>query len=257
MTLIYDIIGNTPDISGTAFVTLCLASFFTSVVSATFGLGGGVMMIALMAFFLPPLSIIPLHAVIQMSSNFSRALMLWRYIQFKWMAPFVFGSFIGALFGGQIVFAMPKYLLQGIIGIFVLYTLWGPAIKALRPSHMAFFGIGSFASFVTMFVGATGPLVAPFVRAATDERRATVATLGAFMSWQHGVKILTFGLLGFAFTPYTMLLLGMILLGILGTWSGKAILTWMPEQIFRKAFNVVLGLLAIRLLYSAVQLMEG
>ena len=39
-----------------------------------------------------------------------------------------------------------------------------------------------------MFVGGTGSLVAPFIKATTDERRLTVATHAAFMSWQHGVK---------------------------------------------------------------------
>tara|TARA_B100001750_G_C15462716_1_gene575269 strand:+ start:879 stop:1205 length:327 start_codon:yes stop_codon:yes gene_type:complete len=103
-----------------------------------------------------------------------------------------------------------------------------------------------------MFVGGTGPLIAPFIRDNTTERRMTVATHAAFMSWQHGVKILTFGLLGFAFGPFIYLMIGMIILGIIGTWSGKAILTWMPEKRFQMAFNTVLTTLALKLLYDAV-----
>ena len=104
-----------------------------------------------------------------------------------------------------------------------------------------------------MFVGGTGSLVAPFIKATTDERRLTVATHAAFMSWQHGVKILTFGLLGFAFAPYLPLMIGMILLGIIGTWLDKSILTRMPERVFHRAFNTVLTLLATRLIYQAVR----
>jgi len=103
-----------------------------------------------------------------------------------------------------------------------------------------------------MFVGGSGPLIAPFVRATTSERRMTVATHAAFMSWQHGVKILTFGFLGFSFAPYISLIVSMILFGIVGTWSGKTILLWMPEQIFRKAFSFVLTVLALRLLYESL-----
>jgi len=80
----------------------------------------------------------------------------------------------------------------------------------------------------------------------------TVATHAAFMSWQHGVKILTFGFLGFSFAPYISLIVSMILFGIVGTWSGKTILLWMPEQIFRKAFSFVLTVLALRLLYESL-----
>ena len=164
-----------------------------------------------------------------------------------------FGIIIGALIGGQIVFAIPKHLLQGIIGIFVIYTLWGPAVKAIRSSFITFVGVGAFASFATMFVGGTGPLIAPFIKASTTERQMPVATHGAFMSWQHGIKIIKFGLLGLAFGPYIILMVAMILFGIFGTWSGKTILNWMPEHIFKRAFNTVLALLAIRLLYEALK----
>ena len=179
--------------------------------------------------------------------------MLWTHIKFMWMLPFVIGTTIGVSVGGQIVFAIPKYLLQGIIGLFILYSLWGPSIKAIKSSWLSFVGIGVVSSCATMFVGGTGLLVAPFIKATTDERRMTVATHAAFMSWQHGVKILTFGLLGFAFAPYLPLMIGMILLGITGTWLGKNILTSMSENVFRLAFNTVLILLATRLIYQSVR----
>jgi uncharacterized membrane protein YfcA len=146
---------------------------------------------------MPPLAIIPVHAVVQVGSNFFRATMMWRNILFRWMPTFVIGTLIGAAVGGQIVFALPKYLLQGIIGIFVLYAVWGPKMKAMEPSRIRFAVVGAVASFATMFAGATGPLIAPFIKASTTDRMMTVATHAAFMSWQHGVKILAFGFLGF------------------------------------------------------------
>ena len=101
-----------------------------------------------------------------------------------------------------------------------------------------------------MFVGGgIGSFVAPFIKATTDTRCLTVAIHAAFMSWQHGVKILTFGLLEFAFAPDLPLMIGMILLGIIGTWLGRSILTRMPKRVFRRAFNTVLTLLATRLIY--------
>ena len=104
-----------------------------------------------------------------------------------------------------------------------------------------------------MFVGRTGSVVAPFIRATTDERRITVGTHTAFISRQPRVKILTFGLLGFSFAPYLPLMIGMILFGITGTWLGKGILTRMSERVFRLAFNAVLTLSATRLIYQSVR----
>ena len=253
MAIIDEIIGSVPQLSNWAFITLCLVSFFTSLISAAFGLGGGVMLVTIMASLLNPLAVIPIHAVIQVNSNLFRAIMMWSHIKFIWMLPFVIGTVAGVAIGGQIVFAIPKYLLQGIIGFFILYSLWGFSSNAIKPSWLSFIGIGVISSFATMFVGGTGPLVAPFVRAVTDERRMTVSTHAAFMSFQHAVKIVTFGVLGFAFSPYIPLMLGMIVFGILGTWLGKYILSWMHERIFGFGFNLILVILAIKLIYSPVK----
>ena len=251
MSVIHDILASAPGVSEWSFAALCLLSFLTSAVSAAFGLGGGAALVAVMASVMPPISIIPVHAVVQVGSNFFRAVMMWRNILFIWMPPFVFGTVIGAAVGGQIVFALPKYLLQAIIGVFVLYAVWGPSMKAMEPTKLSFGAVGAVASFATMFAGATGPLIAPFIKASTTDRMMTVATHAAFMSWQHGVKILAFGLLGFAFGPYIPLMILMVIFGIAGTWSGKFILNWMAENVFRRCFNLVLTVLALRLLLEA------
>jgi len=252
MDLIYEITNSIPGVSTEAFITLCVASFFTAMISGSFGIGGGVTLLSVTALLLPPLAIIPVHGVIQMTSNFSRTLMMWRNIQFTWMLPFVIGTVVGTVIGGQVVFAIPRYLLQGIIGVFIIYAVWGPTMKAFSPSWVASAGLGGFASFATMFVGGTGPLIAPFVRAATKDREMTVATQAAFMSWQHGIKILAFGVLGFAFSTYLSLIAIMIVFTVLGAWCGKTILARMPEKVFRRAFKVILTLLAFNLLYAAV-----
>lgn len=252
LDVLYEITGSIPEVSTGAFIALCLVSFSTSVISATFGLGGGVTLLTIIAFLLPPLAIIPIHGVIQMSSDLSRALMMWRNIKFTWIIPFLLGSMVGAAVGGQIVFAMPKHLLQGLIGLFVLYSVWSPAMKAFHSSWLSFASLGGISSFATMFVGGTGVIVAPFVRASTDGRRMTVATQAAFMSWQHGIKILMFSVLGFAFSTYASLIGAMIVFGIFGTLSGKAILLKMPEKVFQVALKTVLTLLALGLLYQAV-----
>lgn len=251
MSVIHEILASAPGLAEWSFVALCLMSFLTSAVSAAFGLGGGAALLAVMASLLPPIAIIPTHAVVQVGSNFFRAAMMWRHIVYTWMPPFVVGTILGAAVGGYVVFSLPKPLLQAIIGIFVLYAVWGPEVRATRPSKATFGVVGALASFATMFAGATGPLIAPFIKASTGERHNVVATHAAFMSWQHGVKIVTFGALGFAFWPYVPLMTAMILFGIVGTWSGRFILDWMPEKVFRTGFNIVLTALALRLLYGA------
>ena len=258
MSFFFEIISNTPDISIITFFILCIISLFTSAVSATFGLGGGSMLIAVLVNILNPIAVIPIHAVIQLNSNFFRALIMWRNIQFNGMVPFFFGNLIGLSVGGQIAFNIPGYLLQGIIGIFILYSIWGSGLnKISNKSSKVSFLVGIITSFTTMFVGGTGALLGPYIKRITNERRITVATHGAYMSLQHGIKIIIFGLLGFTFTPYILLIVFMIIFGMIGTWIGKYILNWMPEKSFSFGFNLILVILAIGLIYEPIKYWIG
>ena len=54
-------------------IGLIIFSYITSAVSATFGLGGGVMMLVAMASIMPALAVIPVHGAVQVGSNGGRA----------------------------------------------------------------------------------------------------------------------------------------------------------------------------------------
>jgi uncharacterized membrane protein YfcA len=235
------------------FAIMCAVSFAGSFIAASLGLGGGLLVMATMASLLPPQVLIPLHGIVQLGSNAGRAAMLRGHILRHVMPPFVIGTVIGAAIGGNLVVTLPTALLQLVLGVFVLYATWGPKLKTAKPGNKAFFGIGFFGSLATMFVGATGPLVAPFAAAASEKRQEVVATHAAMMMIQHGFKIIAFGVLGFAFGPYVPLLCGLLACGFAGTWVGKHTLNALPERAFRIGLKTLITLLAIRLLFKGLE----
>lgn len=234
------------------FAFLCAISFVASFSTAAFGLGGGVLALASMAMVLPPVVLIPLNGVVQLGSNCGRAILMRANILWMIVPTFLIGTLIGAAVGGHFVVTLPTAVLQVILGAFIVYAVWGPKFKASRPGKITFFFVGVVGAFVTMFVGATGPLVAPFAAAASDKRQEVVATHGMLMTIQHGLKIVVFGLLGFAFGPYIPLLIGMLAFGFIGTWVGKHTLNKVPEHVFRFVFKWGITALAARLLYKGL-----
>ena len=104
-----------------------------------------------------------------------------------------------------------------------------------------------------MFVGATGPVVAPFALAASEIRQQFVATHASFMTIHHTLKLVAFGFLGFAFGPYIPLLVGLLLFGFAGTYLGKLMLNQLPEKLFRNLLKAILTIMACRLIYDTVQ----
>ena len=233
------------------FVTLCGISFFGSFITVSMGIGGGGLVLATMAMFLPPPVLIPLHGVVQLGSNIGRTVLMVRDVFIEIVPMFLIGTLLGALLGGQLVVSLPITLLQTVLAIFILYSAWAPQFKTKRPTNRTFFFVGAVGTFLSMFIGATGPLVVPFIAAACDKRQQVVATHAMLMSIQHGLKIVAFGYLGFAFGPYVPLLIGLLVFGFVGTSVGKLVLNRLPEKIFRTGLKVILTILALRLLYGA------
>jgi uncharacterized membrane protein YfcA len=230
-------------------VALVVFSYFTSAVTVAFGLGGGVMMLVAIGSVLPPLAVIPVHGVVQLGSNAGRAYLMRQHLERRVFGFFVLGAIVGAAIAAQLVISVPQAALQAVLALFILYTVWGPKLGKHKVPAPGFAAVGLATTFATMFVGATGPLLAAFLPPDRYGKMATVATHSACMTMQHGVKIVAFGILGFAFTEWVPLIAAMIATGFLGTATGKKVLERLPERVFAIGFKTVLTLLAVRLLW--------
>ena len=102
-----------------------------------------------------------------------------------------------------------------------------------------------------MFVGATGPLIAPFVIAISNGRKQIVGTHASLMTIHHSFKLIVFGLIGFSFAPYIPIIISLIIFGFGGTYIGKLALNRLPEHIFRGGLKSVLTVMALKLFYDA------
>lgn len=241
-----------PGVSALAAIGLVALSLLTSALTAAAGIGGGLLLLSIMATFLPPAILIPTHGVVQLGSNAGRAALMRRQIDRHIVVPFALGSLLGVAVGAKLFVALPTPTLQIVLGIFILASVWLPKLKTSTIPNRGFVVVGMLGSFCTMFVGATGPFVASFISPDRLERHAVVATHGACMTLQHTLKVVAFGFLGFAFLPWAPLLVAMVGAGFVGTLIGRRVLDRLPHDVFARIFKVVLTLLALRLLYAAV-----
>lgn len=230
---------------------LVLTAFFTAALTAAFGIGGGVALLAIMASIVPVAVLIPVHGVVQLGANAGRALVQLGQVVWPMLGIFTLGAVVGALIGGQLVVTLPEALLKTFVGLFVLFTLWAPAMKGTKGGPLGLLLGGGFATILTMFVGATGPFVAALLAPRLDDRKRYAGTHAAAMVMQHGLKVIVFGFLGFAFGAWVPVMAAMIAAGFLGTLLGTKLLHALPEETFRTAFKWVLTLLALQLIASA------
>ena len=229
-----------------AALLLVAASFFTSALTAAFGVGGGIAMLALMGLFVPVAALIPVHGAVQLGSNTGRAWHQRAHVRRDIFAPFLAGSLVGAVAGAAVVVQLPDALLKLVLGGFVIAVTWAriPGFDRLSAAGLA---VGSaVTALATMFVGATGPLLSAFfAQLMPNDRKALVATHAAGMTVQHFLKVVVFGFAGFAFATWLPLVAAMIVSGYLGTVYGSAFLERLPEATFRRWFKVGITLLAL------------
>ncbi|MDI9243637.1 sulfite exporter TauE/SafE family protein [Marinobacter sp. CHS3-4] len=240
-------------ISPTIAIGLMMASVITSMITASLGAGGGLLLLVLMALWIPPAAIIPVHGMIQLGSNVGRATLTWRHTDWPAIAAFAPGVLVGAGLGAWLLVDLPEHLWQLTIAAFVLYLCWGPALPKGAFGRPGIFIASMATSFISLFVGATGPLVAAFIKQMHKDRYKTVATFATAMSLQHAPKAVVFGFAGFVFHEWLAFMLAMIAFGFAGTWLGLHVLRSISNRHFQRVFNLVLTLLALRLLWQAGQ----
>jgi uncharacterized membrane protein YfcA len=241
------------ELSVTAASLLVVASFFTSGLTAVFGLGGGLAMLALLGLFIPVAALIPVHGLIQLGSNTGRAWHQRAHIVRGIAAPFIAGSILGAAVGTFFVIQLPDAVMKLALGLFVIVVTWAKFPRAASIGSAGLVAGSAVLAFLSMLFGATGPLLAAaFSQIVTNDRKALIATQAAGMTIQHGLKVVAFSIAGFAFAQWLPFIALMICSGYLGTLYGSRLLDVLPEKSFRRWFRVGLTLVALDLVRRGV-----
>ena len=243
---------------------LCVAAFLASILSAVVGMAGGIVLLTVMLLYFEPLIAIPLHGVIQLASNGSRTVIQRAHV--RWDLAWRYGILLlpMAYVGLSVARALSPELARTLIGVFVLLATWRPGWLTLgthpeqtRPQRR-FVVLGGVIGFLQMNIGATGPLIAPFFLNLGLTRQALVGSKAAVQTLGHTTKILLFGAAGFAYVEYSLVLVAMCTLVVLGTWIGSHLLNRVNERVFTWLFKSVLTLIALRLaLWDGWALVSG
>lgn len=243
-----------PDMDGLTTSLLVAIAFGGAFITASMGIGGGVIMIAFMATLMPAPAVIPVHGVVQVGANITRGVIQRAHIDWKTSLYFILGSIVGVILGGSIVVTLPTDVLRAGLGLFILYTVWGPKLKLVAEGYFTVSLIGLVASFLTMFFGATGVFIAGLLNQRGYAPQQFIATHAVCMGAQHMLKIVVFGFLGFAFADWLGLIVMMLAGGLAGTLLGSLVLNRLPRAVFAGGLKLILSLLALNLLAMAAGL---
>lgn len=230
-------------------VLLIGAAFVGSTISGFLGMGGGIFLLTVL--FLCGLDaevVIPVHALIQLTSNTTRVALFSKDVRRSALGVFCLCALPFPILGLAIAGSLDPDTTKVMIGVLVLFAVWKPRGWRIgwgeRP---AFAVVGAIAGTLGVVVGATGPLIAPFFLRSGWRKEEIIATKAACQMFVHAQKIVAFGFVGFAFQEELPRVLPLAIAVIVGTWVGKKLLRRLTEKQFRFAYRLVLSGLALRL----------
>lgn len=251
-----------PDLTGWLLLTLIAVG--TSVVSGVMGLAGGMLLLAALLFWMDPVVAIPVHGVVQLVSNGSRAWFQRTHVRWDAVWRFAWPLLPAGAAGLWLLRAVPPDAARVAIGAFVGVATWLPgwlrlgagAAAGTDPRRALPFG-GTLVGFLSTSIGATGPLLAPFVLALGLAPPATIGTMAACQIFQHASKLALFGAAGFDFARFAAPALALSAAAILGSAIGTRLLDRLPVRAFGIAVRVVLTALALQLAIGGVLALAG
>ena len=232
---------------------LTLLSFFTAMMTSIAGAGGGTVLLASMLQFMNPSEAIPVHGVIQLSSNIARVWLLRKFVKWTIILKFSLLIPLGVYIGLEIFRNVDADDIKNLIGLFIIIALVLQNLKSIRKiiiSSNWYYLIGFLTGILNILVGVIAPLLAVIIKHSLNEKKSIVGTLGYFGFVGNFTKIVGFSLIGFTFIEYIDTFLLMIPATLLGSRIGQYLLDKISNKFFFYIFQVILIALALRLLLT-------
>ena len=230
---------------------LTLLSFFTAMMTSIAGAGGGTVLLAAMLQFMNPSEAIPVHGVIQFTSNIARTWLLRKFVKWGIILKFSLMIPLGVYLGLEIFQSFDAEDIKKLIGLFIIIALILQNIKFIKNliiSSNWYYIVGLFTGILNILVGVIAPLLAVIVKQSINEKKSIVGTLGYFGLVGNFTKIIGFSLIGFSFLEFLDTFLLMIPATLLGSRIGQYLLDKISNKLFFYIFQIILIFLALRLL---------
>jgi uncharacterized membrane protein YfcA len=235
-----------------SFVLLFFLVLSGSLITGLTGLGGGTLILAGLMLFYPPEIAVPLHSFTQLTANGIRAGIFFKKVNWKVVGAYASLMLPFAWLGAYLFDHVNPSVLKLIVGVFILSSIipwkWRPTSE---PGLVTFASAGAVSGFLGIFVGAVGPMVTPFFNRLKLEREGNLSTKSAGQLFLQLTKIIAFaGAAGINFHAYKENILVLVCGSLVGVLVAIPIGKKISDAKFDTVVNVLLGLVAIKVVYE-------
>lgn len=219
------------------------------------GFGTSTILLPIVIVFVDFKNALVLVAITHLAGNSGAATFFRHGLDKRLILLFGIPSVILTVFGAYIVIYIPQNILTTLLGIallvFSIYSFKKPEFKVNASKINTILG-GSLSGFLQGFMRIGGPLRGSFLIFYGLDKTTYIATLAAVVVLIDLARIQVYfstNLLDFQFYYYIPPL---IVIGIIGSFTGKKVVTKIPQNTFKKIILLAIGVASLLLSYSGI-----
>jgi uncharacterized membrane protein YfcA len=230
-------------------LTLFIITILTSTLAGITAMGGGVILVLILPYFLPVAAVIPIHGATQFASNFSRLILSFPDVIWRYVGQFFIGAIIGSLLVSFFLIQISIEAMPFYVACYLLLSLWCAPLAKLLSKIENFYLLGVLQTGLGLLVGAPGPMTVTLLykrlnTGRIESKNQVIATASLLMAITNANKVLVFTVIGFQYLEYLSILLATISGAILGSFIGTKLRKSIPVHYFLPMMKILITLIA-------------
>lgn len=233
-------------------------ALLAEVIGTVSGFGSSILFVPLASLFIDFKIVLGITAIFHVFSNLSKIALfrngIDKNITLKLGIPAVIFVIIGALLTKYVPQKEIELMMNGILLLLSLFLILGSNIKIEQNDKNLYLG-GTISGFLAGLIGTGGAIRGLTLAAFNLEKDIFIATSALIDLGVDASRAVIYILNGFFHTDYLILLPGLAVVGVLGSWLGKLILQRISQDAFKYIVLVVIVITSImqtiKYLYNA------
>lgn len=234
------------------------AVLVTSMLSGVLGMGGGMLLMGVLALLVPTSAAMTLHGLAQLAANGSRALIHIKHIAWSILPFYAVGACAAFLLFYAWSFFPERWLVYLLMGCMPWFALYGKRLMVLdidKPLHAVFCGF--LVCLLQLASGVSGPALDIFYLHSRMSRHRIVASKAMTQTIGHALKIFYYGpmITSAAFTKEQGITI--VAVALMGTILGGKFLDQANDETFQRwSRRIILLIGSIYLLLGIYELLS-
>lgn len=232
---------------------IALLALLATVVGTVSGFGTSTIMVPVLLFFFPLPETLLFVGIVHLFGDIWKMALFKQGIQWKFILAFGIPGVIFSVLGATLSFQIPEVLLSQMLGaflfIYVLYLFFNPKWKIPKNLSASITG-GTLSGFFAGIFGVGGAIRGSFLAAFNLPKALYIFTSGAIAFFIDSGRIITYISGGTRLEEFLVWALVLsIPVSYVGAYTGKRIVTHIPQKQFRVVVAVFLGVVALKFLF--------